>query len=248
MPYVRDPSVINVLLIGRCGVGKSTLIETLRDLSYISTRTGCSLKREPSCNQLIIGHHDGKTYTLNIIDTPGFYENRHNPNEIRIIEQLVSFLRDMFVSGGVCTLNAICFVTIAGRMNRNDIETFNFLINFLGPRFGSISSLVLTHCDKMSMEALNQLSQDITTHPECASVVDYCKLGIYYHGIIDMNALNVYDEEMRDLVQKSIMKLIEPMCAKLMDFFVSRSDSYVTISLNDFEIWLKHLRHSATNN
>jgi GTP-binding protein EngB required for normal cell division len=247
VPYVHDPSVINVLLIGRSQVGKSTLIEVLHNPDYSTTRTGISQTREPSCKERIIDYHDGKRYTLNIIDTPGLYEVRHDPNEMRTNEQLFSLLRDIFVSGRVRALNIICFVTIAGKTHQNDIETFTSLINFLGDRYKPISCLVLTHCDKISTETLDRLSQDIKTHPECASIVDYCQLGIHYHGTIDMDDLSTYDEEMREMVKKSTLKRIDPMRTHLLDFFLSRSNNYVQIELRDFEPWEKSFRQPIMN-
>lgn len=245
--YIHDPSVINIVLIGRSQVGKSTFIEVLNNPNYSTTRTGISQTREPSCKERIIDYPDGKRYTLNIIDTPGLHEVRHDPNEMRTNEQLFSLLRDMFVSGRVRALNVICFVTIAGKTHQNDIETFKSLMSFLGDRFKPISCLVLTHCDKISTETLDRLSQDIKTHPECTSLVDYCQLGMHYHGTIDMDDLSTYDEEMREMVKNSTLNRIEPMRTHLLDFFRSRSNDYVKIKLSDFEPWEKSFQRSITH-
>ncbi|CAF1666021.1 unnamed protein product, partial [Adineta ricciae] len=144
--YVHDPLVINILLIGRSQVGKSTLIEALRDPNFSAMRTGISQTREPSYKQLTMTSEDGKDYTLNIIDTPGLQEVRQDPDETRTDEQLLTLFRNVFSSGKIRDLNVIAFVSVIGRTHQNDIETFKSLIDFFGERFKAISTLILTHC------------------------------------------------------------------------------------------------------
>ncbi len=242
--YVHDPFVINILLIGRSQVGKSTLIEVLRDPNFSATRTGISQTREPSCKQLTMSSEGGETYTLNIIDTPGLHEVRQDLNETRTNEQLLALLRNIFTSGQVRALNVICFVSVVGKTYQNDVDTFKSLIDFFGERFKSISALILTHCDKISIERLQQLTEDIKTHPKCSAVVDYCRLGIYHHGTLDVDDLDTFDEEMRDRIRKSTLERLEPMHAKLTEFLLSRSSDYVEIQENDFELFQELLQRT----
>ena len=190
---------------------------------------------------------DGKTYTLNIIDTPGLHEVRQDMSETRTNEQLLALFRSIFESGQVRALNVICFVSVVGKTYQNDIDTFQSLIDFFGERFKSISALILTHCDKISLERLQQLTEDIKTHPKCSSVVGYCRLGIYHHGTLDVDDLDTFDEEIRDRIRKATLERLEPMRGKLTKFLLAQSENYVEIQENDFERFheLVHLKNKS---
>ncbi|CAF1261291.1 unnamed protein product [Adineta ricciae] len=246
--YVHDPSVINILLIGRSQVGKSTLIEALRDPNFSAMRTGISQTREPSYKQLTITSEDGKDYTLNIIDTPGLQEVRQDPDETRTDEQLLTLFRNVFSSGKIRGLNVIAFVSVIGRTHQNDIETFKSLIDFFGERFKAISTLILTHCDKVSLDRLQILIKDIEAHPKCSDIVNYCTLGIYRHGTLDIDDLETYDEEMQERIRKSTLERLEPMRTELTKFFLSRSNNYVKITESDFERFKKLTKHKKVSN
>ncbi|UJR18501.1 hypothetical protein I4U23_005408 [Adineta vaga] len=246
--YVHNPFVVNILLIGRSQVGKSTLIEALRDPDYSTPRTGISQTHEPSYKQLIMTSKNGDKYTLNIIDTPGLHEIRQDPNETRTDQQLLTLLRDICVNGKIRALNTICFVSVMGKTYQNDIDTFKSLIDFFGERFKSISALVLTHCDKISTDRLQQLTDNIKTHPKCSDVVDYCRLGVYHNGTLDVDDLDTYDEELRERVRISTLDRLEPMRTKLTEFLLSQSCNYIEISENDFQRFEKLVKGTEKSN
>ena len=234
-PYGSDSSIINILLVGRSQVGKSTLIESLKDPTYSSTRTGISQTCEPSYKQLTLTFNDdGKQYTLNIIDTPGLQEIRHDVNETRTDQQLLDLMHGLFADGRIRSLNIIAFVSVMGKTYQNDIDTFKSLIDFFGPRFSSISVLILTHCDKISSERANKLTEELRTHPKCAAMVKYCELGVYHHGTLDMDDLDTYDETLRERVRESTVSRLKPMRVELTKFILSQSNRYEKITETDF--------------
>ena len=234
--YIHDPSVINILLVGRSQVGKSTLIESLKDSAYSSSRTGISQTREPSYKQLTLtSNDDGQQYTLNIIDTPGLREIRHDPNETSSDEQLLDLMRKLFDDGRVRSLNIIAFVSKMGYTHQNDIDTFKSLIDFFGPQFSSISVLILTHCDKIPNDAMKKLTHELKTHPECAEVVKYFKLGVHYHGTLDVDDLETYDETLRERARKSALSRLGPMRVELTKFLLAQSKHYVELNTNDIQ-------------
>ena len=196
-------------------------------------RTGLSQTREPHCRTLTTESEEGQEYTLNIIDTPGFREVRHDINEKRTDEQLLDRLRQQFDDERLRYLNMIGFVSVMGKTYQNDIDTFKSLIDVLDPRFKSISALILTHCDKLSPERLDQLTKHLTEHPKCADIVNYCRLGIHHHGTLDIDDLNTLTGELRDVVRKENLKHLEPMQKKMVDFILSTAKRHVDIYRQD---------------
>ena len=248
-PDRSDSSIINILLVGRSQVGKSTLIESLNDPNYSATRTGISQTREPSYKQLTItSNDDGRQYTLNIIDTPGLQEIRHDPNETRTDQQLLDLMRELFEDGRIRSLNIIAFVSVMGKTYQNDIDTFKSLIDFFGPQFSSISALILTHCDKISSERANELTKELKEHPKCAEVVNYCGLGVYHHGTLDIDDLETYDSTLRERVRELTLSRLVPMRANLLEFILSTAGNDVRLSQSSFRRFYRQVSHDTHQN
>lgn len=232
---IFDESIINILLIGRTQVGKTTLIQSLKDPTYSSTRTGFSQTREPYCEILQMKSKDRPDYTLKIIDTPGLREVRHNPSETRTDEALLALLRQAFQNNNIRYLNMIGFVSELGKTDRNDLDTFKSLIDFFDRRFKSISALILTNCDKFSEERMHILTEHLTTHPTCADIVDYCRLGIYHHGTLDIDSLSTLRGDLHDVIRKETLDRIAPMQEKMINLISSRSKHFEKFSQRDLD-------------
>jgi len=241
--YLDDPFTINILLVGRSQVGKSTLIESLQDPTYSSRRNGISQTREPTYKRLKLIGGDKKEYTLNIIDTPGFQEIRHDPNETRTDQKLFDLLRTVLEDGRMSGLNMIGFVSVLGSTSQNDIDTFKSLIDFFGPQYKLISALILTHCDKVTDEKMKELTEQLKRHPKCAEVVNYCELGIHYHGTLDVDDLETYDVNLRERMRDFALNRLKPMRAELINFLLGRSYPRIELARKDLNNLKKKLVH-----
>ena len=145
-------------------------------------------------------------------------------------------MQELFDDGRIRALNIIAFVSKMGYTYQNDIDTFKSLIDFFGPRFKSIAALVLTHCDKISNDTMKQLTDELRTHPKCTEAVSYCELGVHYHGTLDVDDLDTYDDEqLRERARQKVLLRLEPMRVELTKFLLSRSGLYEKITEEDFD-------------
>lgn len=137
-----------------------------------------------------------KKYMVNIVDTPGLQEVRRHTEESRSNAQIQNLIAT-FLKHNIQTLNAVCFVSVAGKTHQNDMTIFNSLIDFLGPTYSSISMLILTHCDGFMNSRLTEFKDKLNSseYGECKRVINYCKLGVYYHGAINRDELETHDDE-----------------------------------------------------
>ena len=194
-------------------------------------------------------------YTVNIIDTPGLREVRHDSNERRTDEQLLDLLRQQFDDKRLRYLNMIGFVSVMGKTYQNDIDTFKSLIDVLDPRFKSISALILTHCDQFSPERLDQLTREFKGHPKCSEIVKYCELGIHHHGTLDIDQLNTLKGDLHELIREANLRRLAPMQANMKDFILSTAKRRVEIyrqelmpSVSSTKHWMRECRRWLETN
>ncbi|CAF3335259.1 unnamed protein product [Rotaria socialis] len=204
---------INVLVIGRSQVGKSTLIHVLANPHYEgSLATGMAETKECYSHKVLLTTNEDE-YTVNIVDTPGLQEVRHDTEESRSNTQIQNLIAT-FLKHNIQTLNAVCFVSVAGKTHQNDMVIFNSLIDFLGPTYSSISMLILTHCDGFPNSRLDEFKEKLTSseYDECKKVINYCKLGLYYHGAINRDELETHnDANIRVRILNTKLEHIKPM-------------------------------------
>lgn len=191
---VVKSETINIMLVGRTQTGKSTIVQTLTDPTYSVEEHGFSDTREPECKTLIVQNKKTNLYhSLKIIDTPGLKEVMKDGEVQRTDAELLSLIA-RFLELNVNELNVICFVSRAGETHLHDIEVFNQIIEFLGPDFGQISMMVLTHCDSFSKQKVDQFENDIQRHLKTKPTYDYCKLGLERYGAVSNQKILAYVE------------------------------------------------------
>lgn len=219
--FCKDTTDINVLLVGRSQTGKTSILEAFKNPAFQKGKGAFADTREPSCYRLILVDSTNKqAYQLNVIDTPGLKELRTNANEDRTDSELLN-LASMCVEKSLTTLHAICLVTQAGNITREDVHTFKTLINYIGPNLSNNCMMILTHGDRFKNEKLEEFQREIKGREDIRPVIDFCKLGIFYHGILDKDDLDQYeDAELRDAVKTSKLKRLAPMRTKLIQKLV----------------------------
>ena len=207
-----EPHQYNVLMVGRPRVGKSTLIDMLKDPSHISKpRSSISIESEPNLQTVdLVDPTTGENYKINVIEIPDLNEVRYSSNTTRLDNQLVDQFRKLFINENIHELHAICFISKAGETHQNDVATFDSFLDFLDSLandYKHISMIVLTHCEKLPDKTLSTFKTDIMTHSVTNRISNYCYNGIYLHGAIDYDDMNLWDNENeKDMYQKMLEK------------------------------------------
>jgi GTPase Era involved in 16S rRNA processing len=152
--YQPSGQVINVLLIGRSQCGKSAIVKLLADPTDSVASTGFSDTKALSCKRLSFTDSETNVkYQLNIIDTAGLGESQRDGCS-RSDEELLHAI-SAGCQASVNHLNIICFVSIALRINAEDVLIIEKLQHALGPEYSAISMLVLTHCDEYDTQLID---------------------------------------------------------------------------------------------
>ena len=211
----KESAVINVLVVGRSQTGKTTLIESLKNTSFVSVMTGFSDTRNVTHHPIVI--HDKETnqyYQINLIDTIGLSEHAREANITRTDDEILK-LAVKFLVKEITSLHAVIFVSKAGDTHLNDIEVFKKLKAFLGDAFKANCMMILTHCDGYSTERFNGFAESIRTSAASSEIAQYCALGIFPHGTLNFDQLEQFrDDRYRDIRQQLIaqkFELITPM-------------------------------------
>ncbi|CAF0948900.1 unnamed protein product [Didymodactylos carnosus] len=230
--YFDETKTINMLFIGRTQTPKSSIIEALNNPRFCKTSSGFSETRDPKCYALSLFDNLHKNiYQVNIIDTPGLQEKPRYPLEDRTDRQLLSLAKKC-IESNLTKLNCVCFVSQAGCTNLYDIDVFDVLMKFLGLGYSENSMMILTHSDGFTFDKLAEFHAKFRTHPKSVFAYNYCKLGIYNHGIINYDELATYVRRpnlQQEMMEEKSDHLI-PMRQKLIECFITTADKQIEVS------------------
>jgi predicted GTPase len=207
--------VINVLLVGRTQVGKTSLIASLLCPQYGGIKSGFSDTKLPQCYSFVIEDTSTKEvqsettkpeafnfsesnldglklvstksalYQLNIIDTPGLSEVQKDGKEVMRSDEELMKLIINCAKLEVTGFNIICFVAKAGDAQLNDIKVFKTIKGYLNEEFSKISLMILSHADQCTEEAIKNFEYELTNHSQSQEIAKYCKLGFAPIGALD---------------------------------------------------------------
>jgi len=126
----------NVVFLGKSGVGKTTCFEVLKDPKYCTPRGHSLLASsvlETIYTPLVVHNSEGKSISLNCIDTPGLFEVRSTSDKPKrsnddILESITNCIR-----GSVTNLSSVCIVfPFTNVLNQEDLHTLHAVQEFLG--------------------------------------------------------------------------------------------------------------------
>lgn len=207
--------VINVLLVGRTQVGKTSLIATLLCPQYAGIKSGYSDTKLPQCYSFVIEDTSAQEvhsvtakpiefnfsesnvkelqevsnksclYQLNIIDTPGLNEVQKDGKEVMRSDEELMKLIINCAKLDVTGFNIICFVAIAGDAQLNDIKVFKTIKAYLNEEFSKKSLMILSHADQCTEDAIKKFEDDLKNHTQSREIAQYCKLGFAPIGALD---------------------------------------------------------------
>lgn len=191
------PKVRNVLILGKAGVGKSTVANQIlgSQVFQISTPVD-SVTRQFRSN--IVTGHAGKNdtmYNIKLIDTVG----QTNSFSIEhIVDDMKHFL-ERFPAG----IHLILFVSKNARFTNEDCKAFNFIIKMFGDSIADISALVVTCCEGLHEKAREGLVKEFYEKENTKDITCAMKKGVFTVGFPTVDTVKL---ELQPIYKESAKK------------------------------------------
>jgi len=178
----------NVLLIGKSGVGKTTLFEVLKDANH-KTSTSYSFfasgPKDPIYSPLVVRNLAGRAYSINIIDTPGICEVRSVLKDSRSNEVIIKSIQEC-ITQSVTFLSAVFFLLpINNAINEEDLQALSVMKGLLGDGFKKNTFLIFTHADCHQINTLAERVNEFLTSEISLPFLDFCRDGIHFSGAVN---------------------------------------------------------------
>lgn len=200
----------NVLLLGKSGSGKTTLLETLKNASFKTPKQDSFFAKgalEPHCTSLVVRNLQNRAYSINIIDTPGFFEIRDQASERRTNAQISKLIQEC-VQATVTNISAVfILIPLNEVMHEEDMSTIQIAKDLLGDIYKKNTFLIFTKADMYQVESLHHR---ITEFLECdvsSPFLDFCRGGIYFSGTINGELVAELGEAYENKIKSKVVSL-----------------------------------------
>ena len=172
----------NVLVIGRAGVGKSTVV------NQIIGEEGFRVARRLEQGTTVISYneatftHGGKLYRMKVMDTRGLSNQRLQKEDT--IANIKTYLRHISPDA----ISLVLFVFSKGRFTVEEQACFD-LMTYFHQDVSSIAALVVTHCDCISAAKRANYVDELRSNQYTAAFTAFMGKGIFTVGFPDTNEL-----------------------------------------------------------
>jgi len=187
---ISDCDQYNVLMIGDSRSGKSTFINLLKDINYVTEYVLLAETPIPKTHNLLVEFRD-KKMNINIIDTPGLNEMGDTSRSNETINHMIS----SFVKGDVTKLHLILIAI--NIMDSNKIKSLEEIIKLLGSHLSRNMVLLVTHFEGKNNQEEENWKLQFNEQKAFQFVKTACKGGILFTGAISKS--NHADPRSRDL-------------------------------------------------
>jgi len=225
----------NVVVIGKTGSGKSTVVNKILcldddercfdvQLSYQAVTT----KIDNTISSMRMG---SMTYAINMIDTIGFSDTRISgaKSDDAVLREIKKEMQDRAPEG----VNLLIFVFRHSRFTKEEKIVFDKIQKNFSYLINRISMLVITNCEQLSKEGREKVIADFKNDPLTKDFAKMMTKGIYTVGFPDTGTLApMY----KDPVLKSMKEDIYP----IHQLIANARDSFLQYEICiDKDFWLR---------
>ena len=142
-PAAQAAPPLVLVLVGKCGVGKSSTANTLLGATRFTSRRSAS-SVTAACQSAVTLSAEGREVC--VLDTPGLSSAEAEPKEIHA--EMIRGLSEVSEAfGGEAEFVLLLVLGVAGRVDEDELRAFGSLGNVFGLRFYSHAVGVWTHGD-----------------------------------------------------------------------------------------------------
>jgi len=186
---ISDCDQFNVLMIGDSRSGKSTFINLLKDINYVTEYVLLAETPEPRTHNLLV-EFKGRKMNISIIDTPGLNEIGDTSRSNETINHMIS----SFVKKDVTKLHLILIAI--NSMDNNKIKSLEEIIRLLGNHLSNNMVLLVTHFEGKNYQEEEGWKKQFNEQKAFQFVKKACKGGVLFTGAISKT--NFSDARSRD--------------------------------------------------
>lgn len=179
-------SVQNVIIFGKCGVGKSSIANLI--LGRDEFKVGSNYNHQHSLL------NDGQDVQVWIINPPQNLSNKPEDSSATTIEQ---YYKKYLPEWG----SLVLFVYKHGRFTEETVREFEQILEVLNSDISQISVLVITHCEGTTSTSQDTIIQDFKTNEHTKKIASFMKT-IICVGIPDLQEV---EKELRSTYSAGIM-------------------------------------------
>ena len=176
-----------VLIVGKCGAGKSTIANQLAGYDPLSNENPPfepSVTRNVSHTESIITRGNVR-YKVTVIDTVGLFDTMAVGHD-DVFDKIKEYFKNHLHIKGV---NVILFVFRKGRVTEEEKMVFSLIESRLTKELLPISALAITGCENLDDEAREGLVNEFEGHQDTKRIAGQMRKGIYPVGFPSVETL-----------------------------------------------------------
>ncbi len=237
--------MLNGILFGSTGAGKTSLIRMLEDPTYaVESVSVYSTTKYPTSHVISVDWEPHSTsYQLKMIDTPGLQKIRCL-SDAQKNESIIEEIRQFLINEKMTHLSFIGLVVNVDQISSEEIKAFKQLRHFLGETLVSQTILIFTHCEeKLISNDFNCIDEKYRT------LIEYAQLGRIYTGLLhsDIDKVKDLSSQNQTLFEQRIRTNIFKMRHTFLEKVFNNCTSSVPIPESWFERVSTSSSHTASN-
>eukprot|EP01091_Cochliopodium_minus_P010573 TRINITY_DN2832_c0_g2_i1.p1 TRINITY_DN2832_c0_g2~~TRINITY_DN2832_c0_g2_i1.p1 ORF type:complete len:370 (+),score=54.08 TRINITY_DN2832_c0_g2_i1:9-1118(+) len=229
---LKETNTRNVLLCGRTRSGKSTCVSLLKDPCYSPTQNSIfSDTVDAKFQSFSIENNElssNNYFTINIIDTPGLFEEKKLPEERRMNEEIQKVISQCLENEVTNIHTLLIFTAFEQGINPHDLESMKIFLKMFSNQKLKIG-LVLSRADNHNLEWRENIKKEILEHHVISELLKQHTIEVLFVGCVDLQSGRYSTEELLLNGYKSIYS----MRKKLLDTIFQSENR---VSLHDLPI------------